>query len=535
LSKGETLFEVKSKDLLGRIGSLRAPRRTIETPALLPVINPSRLVIPANELYEEFGVRALITNAYLLMKSLHQEAVRGDIHGLLGFEGLIATDSGAYQILKYGGIDSQQSEILAFQEAIHPDIGIILDVPTGSEQDVKRATLTVEETIRRADEAVGLRRDEDIIWCGPIQGGTHLDLVRHAAREMAKRPYPILALGSPTVIMERYQYKALIDMIATAKMNIPPSRPLHLFGAGHPSMLSFAVAMGCDLFDSAAYALFAYEDRYMTDDGTLKLQDMRYLPCNCPICSKTSAEELKGLGPRERAQRLARHNLWVSLQEVRRIKQAILDGRLWELLERRSRAHPALQEALLALGRHGEFIERHAPSDKPRGIFYYGMGSMARPEIRRFRKRLSKCLASRARPRSIMFITYPWGRLSNRSIQKANLALCKSIIDIEKVNATVFVPPFGPVPLELLDAYPVGKTTMPDDLDEGTINDTIEFCADLLLDGRGNRLMVVTDGSAQADDALKGDARLRRAAIRTPTEARGSGGRPPKVRRGRDG
>jgi 7-cyano-7-deazaguanine tRNA-ribosyltransferase len=533
LSKEETLFEVKAKDLMGRIGSLRTPRHTIETPALLPVINPSKLVIPANELYAEFGVRALITNAYLVMKFLRQEAVRRGIHSLLGFEGLIATDSGAYQILKYGGIDSQQSEIIAFQEAIHPDIGIILDIPTGSEQDVRRATHSVEETIRRADEAVGLRRDEDIIWVGPIQGGTHLDLVRHAAREMAKRPYPILALGSPTVIMERYQYKALIDMIATAKMNIPPSKPLHLFGAGHPSMLCFAVAMGCDLFDSAAYALFAYEDRYMTEDGTLRLQNMRYLPCNCPICSRASAEELRSLRPRERAQRLARHNLWVSLQEVRRIKQAILDGRLWELLERRSRAHPALQDALLAMGKHSEFIERHAPSDKPHGIFYYDLGTMARPEIRRFRKRLSKCLHSRARPRSIMFITYPWGRLSNRSIQKAKIALHKSIMDIERVNTTVFVPPFGPVPLELLDAYPVGKTTMPDVLDEGTIIDTIKFSAGLLLDDCGNRLVVVTDGSAQADDVLRRNAPLRAAAIGPSTKARG-GLSLPKGQRGKD-
>ena len=103
----ETIFEVKYKDLLGRIGSLRTPRHTIETPTLLPVINPSKLVISASELYEEFGVRALITNAYLVMKFIRQEAVRRGIHNLLQFDGLIVTDSGAYQILKYGGIDAQ--------------------------------------------------------------------------------------------------------------------------------------------------------------------------------------------------------------------------------------------------------------------------------------------------------------------------------------------------------------------------------------------------------------------------------------------
>jgi 7-cyano-7-deazaguanine tRNA-ribosyltransferase len=187
----ESIFEIKHKDVMGRIGLLRSTGHEIETPTLLPVVNPSRLIISASDLYEEFGVRALITNAYLVRKSLRQEAIESGIHGLLKFKGLIVTDSGAYQVLKYGGIDARQQEIVDFQEAIHTDVGVILDIPTGSELDESRARFTVEETIRRADEAVRLRRSEDIIWMGPVQGGTHLDLLGYSAREMSKRPYPI--------------------------------------------------------------------------------------------------------------------------------------------------------------------------------------------------------------------------------------------------------------------------------------------------------------------------------------------------------
>jgi len=496
----ESIFEIKHKDMMGRIGLLRSTRHELETPALLPVVNPSRLIISASELYEEFGVRALITNAYLVRKSLHQEAIKSGIHGLLKFKGLIVTDSGAYQVLKYGGIDAGQQEIVDFQEAIHTDVGIILDIPTGAELDEGRARFTVEETIRRADEAVRLRRSEDIIWMGPVQGGTHLDLLGYSAREMSKRPYPILALGSPTVIMERYQYKVLVDMIVMTKKNAPPSRPLHLFGAGHPSMMSFAVALGCDLFDSAAYALFAYEGRYMTEDGTLKLQDMEYLPCGCPVCSKNTAGELKMLEPKERASRIARHNLWISLLEVKRIKQAIREGRLWELLERRSRAHPTLQEALRALQKHSEYLERYSPSDKPHGIFYYGGSSIARPEIVRFRRRLGKWFGGRTDSRSIMFITYPWGRLPNQLSKKANITLRKYNRDVSKISETVFVPPLGPIPLELLETYPAGKITMPSDLDGETLDDTIRFSTDM-LSGKGH-VLVIADGSIQARGIL---------------------------------
>jgi 7-cyano-7-deazaguanine tRNA-ribosyltransferase len=57
--------------------------------------------------------------------------------------------------------------------------------------------------------------------------------------------------------MEQYLFDILVDMIIAAKMNLPPERPLHLFGAGHPFMFALAVALGCDLFDSAAYAIYA--------------------------------------------------------------------------------------------------------------------------------------------------------------------------------------------------------------------------------------------------------------------------------------
>jgi len=511
----EPIFEVKYKDMMGRIGLLRTSRHELETPTLLPVVNPSKLIISAKELYEEFGVQALITNAYLVRKFLYREAIKSGIHGLLKYKGLIVTDSGAYQILKYGGIDAKQREIVEFQEAIHTDVGIILDIPTGSELDENRARFTVEETIRRADEAVRLRRSDDIIWMGPVQGGTHLDLLGYSAREMSKRPYPILALGSPTVIMERYQYEALVDMIATTKMNIPPSRPLHLFGAGHPSMMSFAVALGCDLFDSAAYALFAYEGRYMTEDGTLKLQDMEYLPCSCPVCSKNTANELRRLEPGERARRIARHNLWTSLSEVKRIKQAIQEGRLWELLERRSRAHPALQDALLALGRHNEYIERHSPSDKPHGILYFGRSSIVRPEIMRFRRRLRKCFGSCVGLRSIMFITYPWGRLPKRLSKKANITLRKyNDRYVGKISETVFVPSLGPIPTELLEAYPAGKIMMPSDLDVETLDDTIRFSRDILR--RKGHVLVIADGSTQAKGILERSRWLRMMMVMHP-------------------
>ena len=107
---------------------------------------------------------------------------------------------------------------------------------------------------------------------------------------MGKLPFQIHALGSPTEVMESYRYDVLADMILTAKKGLPVERPLHLFGAGHPAMFSLAVALGCDLFDSAAYALYARENRYMTENGTWRLEEMDYFPCCCPQMLRGNAE-----------------------------------------------------------------------------------------------------------------------------------------------------------------------------------------------------------------------------------------------------
>jgi len=62
------VFEVRERDGLGRIGRLETPHGRVTTPALLPVVNPNRPIIPPAELATAFGAEILITNAYILGK-----------------------------------------------------------------------------------------------------------------------------------------------------------------------------------------------------------------------------------------------------------------------------------------------------------------------------------------------------------------------------------------------------------------------------------------------------------------------------------
>ena len=383
-------FEIKEKDLLGRIGKLKTKSGTVETPLLFPVINPSIQLVSPRRLKEMFGFEAVITNAYILKKRYEDKPVNEGLHKFLDFDGAVMTDSGAYQILVYGEVDVTQKEIVAYQEGIGSDIATMLDIPTGWKVTKEQAEGTVAETLHRAKAFFKTKTRDDILWVGPIQGGRHLDLVANSAHEMGKLPFQIHALGSPTEVMESYRYDVLADMILTAKKGLPIERPLHLFGAGHPAMFSLAVALGCDLFDSAAYALYARENRYMTENGTWRLEEMDYFPCCCPRCSAETPRGLEKRSKKEREVFLAEHNLYVCQAELKRIKQAIRNGRLWEHTEMRVHGHPALLSALKRLRGHGDFLEMYSPTVKGNGFFYFDSVGLVRPEITHYRKRLNE-------------------------------------------------------------------------------------------------------------------------------------------------
>ena len=469
-------FEVKEKDLLSRIGKLKTKTSTVETPLLFPVINPNIQPVSPKRLKEEFGFDALITNAYILKKRYGDKVADKGLHNFLNFDGAVMTDSGAYQILVYGGVEVNQAEIVDYQERIGSDIATMLDIPTGWNVTKEHAARTVDETIRRARILNKTKKRSDLLWVGPIQGGRHLDLVVKSAKEIGKLPFQIHALGSPTEVMENYRYDVLADMIMTAKQYLPIERPMHLFGAGHPAMFALAVALGCDLFDSAAYALYARKNRYMTENGTWRLGELDYFPCQCPKCATETPEKVRNKTEEERVTFLAEHNLHVCLGELRRIKQSIRDGRLWEHLEMRAHAHPALLTAVKKLEKHKDLIEKHSPTAKRSGLFFLDSHGLTRPEVVHYKKRFD---ANYTAPENskILFLA-PQTR--NKPFHKAREfhrinQIIKSLNEEEKetIHVCFYAAPFGVTPIELDEVYPLSQheTAMPLD------RETIEYVA----------------------------------------------------------
>ncbi|MDG6898739.1 MAG: tRNA-guanine transglycosylase, partial [Nitrososphaerota archaeon] len=205
-------FEVKESDLLGRIGRLSIGKRTIETPYLFPVIHPVYQAIGLDEI-EQMGFHGVMTNSYILRKRRREEAIEHGLHKLLGFDGMIMTDSGGYQVLEYGDLDASYDEVADFQSRMGSDLAVTLDRPTGYSKSRTYATSTMEESLRGALATIRDFGDSETVWVGPVQGGLFGDLLKRSAGEMVAAGFQMLALGSPVQVMQNYRYEELVRML----------------------------------------------------------------------------------------------------------------------------------------------------------------------------------------------------------------------------------------------------------------------------------------------------------------------------------
>lgn len=439
-------FEIIHKDLAGRLGRLTTPHGTVETPALMPVVNPHLMLIKPSSL-KKLGAQMLITNSYIISQDpqLRAEAEEKGLHALLDFEGPIMTDSGAFQLSVYGSVEVQPLEILHFQQSIKSDICVPLDIPTPPDVPLERAAAELELTEARLEEARN-SWEGDLLLAGPIQGSTYTHLREAAARKVREMGFDVCPVGGVVPLMEAYRYRDLVQVVAAAKRGLGSGAPVHLFGAGHPMVFALAAALGCDLFDSAAYAIYARNGRYLTPYGTWKLEEMKYLPCSCKVCSGHSAEELRQ-SP-DRVALLATHNLAVSLQEIELVKQRIWEGSLWELLEARCRTHPRMLEGLKSLGCLGEELEKLDRVSKST-LFYLSPQSARRPEVIRYGRRVERIAL---KGRVLITDTKP-----SEEDRKA----FDHILN--------FKPPFGPYPHQLAETYPL-NAEVPSPLDREALD-----------------------------------------------------------------
>lgn len=448
------MFEIEERDGLARIAQFDTPSGSIETPTIMPVINPNISLISPQRLQNEFDVQVLITNSYIIYKTeeLKDVALREGIHDLLGFDGPIMTDSGTFQAHVYGDVEVKPDEILEFQNKIGSDISTILDEFTEPEDSRGEAERKLEKTVERAKKAKKKYEQEESAIAYPIQGSIYPDLRKRCGELLGDLDGDFYPIGGVVPLMEDYRFEELVKIILASKKGLGPRGPVHLFGAGHPMIYSLAVLLGCDLFDSSSYAKYAKREDLMFSDGTKNLTDVEYLGCECPVCTSNSVEDIKGLDKKTKQRLIAEHNLWISLKEIEKIKQAVRDGGLWELVEKRVRSHPQLLKIFRIIDDEYEFLDRFEPRSRKRALFFTGAETYYRPAVKRIMRWVKEGYEPPVDGPMVLFEVDPERKPYSRHLKEEI-----ELLGNYSVNMLVKTP-LGPIPLEMDEIYPIAQS-----------------------------------------------------------------------------
>ncbi|WP_323735651.1 tRNA guanosine(15) transglycosylase TgtA [Methanosphaera sp. ISO3-F5] len=463
-------FEIRYKDAMARIGTFETPHGTVTTPNLMPVVHPGKQTLDV----KQFGAEIVITNSYIIYKNEHlkEKALKDGVHSLIDFPGTIETDSGSFQLSVYGDIDINNEEVIKFQEAIGTDIGTSLDIPTAPYVKREEAEEDLKITIERAEEASKVRKK--LLLNSVVQGSTYPDLREYCAKEISKYDADIYPIGAVVPLMEMYRYADLVDAVMYSMRGLPENKPRHLMGAGHPMVFALAVAMGCDLFDSAAYILYANKDRFMMPDGTLKLENLIEMPCSCRVCTEHTPDQLRQMPQEQRAKLIAEHNLHISFAEIRRIRQAIVDGELMKLVETRCRSHPFLLDGLRRLQEYTDDMEKLNPSSKKSAFFYTGYESLSRSEVQRHKEKLENITPKNKNLIILPSTSKPYSKHANKEYIKKYTPKIPTFYskttntDYTESDIVIADIPFGIIPLGLDEFYPLAQNESPTNTDENS-------------------------------------------------------------------
>jgi 7-cyano-7-deazaguanine tRNA-ribosyltransferase len=221
--------------------------------------------------------------------------------------------------------------------------------------------------------------------------------------------------------------------------------------------------------------LYAEDDRLLSTKGTFKLENLQEMPCSCEVCTKYTPDDLRAMPKEQRRDLIAQHNLHVSFAELRLIRQAIYDGNLMELVEERCRAHPALLEAQRQLGNYTRDLEKYEPRSKKSAFFYTGPESLCRPEVLRHMQKLREM--PKKRDLVILPATRkPYSKFVSGKLGEFYIYGAEQEIDLDNTDFMVLDIPFGLIPLEIDEVYPLSQNDAPKTRDV----DSLEFIEDFL-------------------------------------------------------
>ena len=356
---GEFEFRVLATDegSSARVGSLRTPHGTVETPVFMPVGTQGTVKTLTPAQLCQAGVEIVLANTYHLHLRPGEGVVKklGGLHGFMNWPGPILTDSGGFQVFSLAElrkvtddgvlfashIDGRRIEltpesVIDIQSDLRADIIMPLDECVPFPVDESVAEQAIRRTVRWAERSRRHMTDESPqTLFGIVQGSTYGALRRECARQLVDMDFAGYAIGGLSVGEGTH---ACMEMLEVTVPELPTERPHYLMGVGPPADLLLAVERGIDMFDCVLPTRNGRSGFAFTSTGVVRLRNAAHIEsdepldenCECYTCRNFSrgylrhlmaASEILGMSL------VSLHNVAFFCDLMRNVRKAIREGR----------------------------------------------------------------------------------------------------------------------------------------------------------------------------------------------------------------
>jgi queuine tRNA-ribosyltransferase len=384
-------IQARDAPTLARAGLLHTAHGDVRTPAFVPLATKATVkgLLPGE--VAALGYDMVLGNTFhLFLRPGHELIERlGGMHGFMGWQLPIITDSGGFQVFSMGhgtvadeikgrsrhGAEERSGAIvsieedgvrfrsyvdgrerflspegsMAIQAALGSDIALVFDECTPFHVERDYTARSTERTHRWLERCLGWHEQhgpaEQLVY-GIVQGGVFEDMRRASAQTIAASACEGIAIGGSLGAEKTQMYEVV--RYAVEELGGPhETRPRHLLGIGDVDDLIRGVELGIDTFDCAMPTRLARhgsalvadpENRWrvdLTKGRWREVAEPLMEDCPCPACaeglSRAYLSYLARAGELTGARLLTLHNLTFIARLMADLRGAIFAGRLGEV------------------------------------------------------------------------------------------------------------------------------------------------------------------------------------------------------------
>ena len=348
-------FTVTATDGQARRGNLETTHGVIDTPAFMPVGTYGTVKGVAPDELRATGAQIVLGNTFhlWLRPGLEVIAAHGGLHGFMGWDGPLLTDSGGFQVFSLGDLREISEDGVTFQSPVNGDVCFltpeesmriqrVLDsdivmafdecTPYPATFDAARDSMRL--SMRWAARSRAAHGDNPNALFGIVQGGMYEALRDESLAALTRIGFDGYAVGGLSVGEPKADMLRILQHTAP---QLPADRPRYLMGVGTPADIIAAVASGIDMFDCVLPTRNARNGWLYTRRGIIKLRNACYRDdlspvdpdCACATCrrfTRAYLHHLQRVNEMLGARLNTLHNLHFYQQLMGELRAAIAAG-----------------------------------------------------------------------------------------------------------------------------------------------------------------------------------------------------------------